>query len=62
MLLIFMIITIFGLDDEYYSGVLLLRNTYESNPYFNIYTFGEAQLYFTYERLENVLDDIYPYF
>ena len=52
----------FGLNDEYYSGVLLLRNTYESNPYFNIYTFGEAQLYFTYERLENILDDIYPYF
>lgn len=52
----------FGIDDEYYSGVLLLRNTYESDPYFNIYTFGNAQLYFTYERLENILDDIYPYF
>lgn len=52
----------FGLDDEYYSGVLLLRNTYESDPYFNIYTFGNAQLYFTYERLESILDDIYPYF
>lgn len=52
----------FGIDDEYYSGVLLLRNTYENDPYFNIYTFGNAQLYFTYERLENILDDIYPYF
>lgn len=51
----------FGIDIEHYSGVLLLRNTYEADPYFNIYTFGEAKLYFTYERLENVLDDIYDY-
>lgn len=49
----------FGIDDKYYSGILLLRNTYEDDPYFNIYTFGEAQLYFNYDRLENVLDDIY---
>lgn len=52
----------FGIDIEHYSGVLLLRNAYEADPYFNIYTFGDAQLYFTYERLEYVLDDIYDYF
>lgn len=52
----------FGLNFSHYSGVLLLRNTYEADPYFNIYTFGEAQLYFTYERLENILDEIYPDF
>lgn len=52
----------FGLNYSNYSGILLLRNTYENDPYFNIYTFGEAQLYFTYSRLENILDDIYPYF
>lgn len=50
----------FGLDlDDNYSGVLLFRNTYEQDPYYNIYTFGKAQLYFSYNRLENTLDDIY---
>jgi len=52
----------FGLDFEHYDGVLLLRNTYSSDPYFNVYTFGEAQLYFDYDRCESMLDDIYPYF
>lgn len=41
------------------SGVLLFRNTYEPDPYFNIYTFGDCQLYFDYDRLENTLDSIY---
>lgn len=50
----------FGLNlDDNYSGVLLFRNTYEQDPYYNIYTFGKAQLYFDYNRLENVLDNIY---
>lgn len=49
----------FGIEFNKYSGVLLLRNTYEADPYFNIYTFGEAQLYFSYNRLENTLDSIY---
>lgn len=52
----------FGIDIENYSGVLLLRNAYEADPYFNIYTFGDAQLYFNYDRLEYVLDDIYDDF
>lgn len=50
----------FGIDFKNYSGVLLFRNTYESNPYFNVYTFGEAQLYYSYNRCENMLDYIYP--
>ena len=28
-------------------------------PYFNIYTFGDAQLYYTCERCEEILDNIY---
>lgn len=52
----------FGINDKYYSGILLLRNTYEDDPYFNIYAFGTAQLYYNYDRMEKVLDDIYPYF
>jgi len=49
----------FGLNDDNYSGVILIRNAYSENRYFNIYTFGEAQLYFDYDRCENILDDIY---
>lgn len=49
----------FGINFDKYSGVLLLRNSSLQNRYYNIYTFGEAQLYFSYERLEDTLDLIY---
>ena len=52
----------FGIDFEGYDGVLLLRNTYSSNPYYNIYTFGDSQLYFPFERCESILDSIYSNF
>lgn len=52
----------FGINNTLYDGVILFRNTYENDPYFNVYTFGNAQLYFPYERCENMLDDIYPYY
>lgn len=46
----------FGIDDEYYSGVLILRNAYPSYPFYSIRLFGEAQLYFAGERTEDMLD------
>ena len=49
----------FGLEFESYSGTVLLRNVYSSDPYFNIYTFGEDQLYFSGSRTESTLDYIY---
>lgn len=49
----------FGLDFDKYSGVIIIRNINSYNKYFNIYTFGDAQLYFTYERCEDILDTIY---
>lgn len=49
----------FGLNYSYYSGILLIRNVNSYNRFFNIYTFGEAQLYYTYDRCESILDDIY---
>jgi uncharacterized membrane protein YgcG len=49
----------FGINFENYSGVLLLRNTYESDPYFDIYAFGNSQLYFSKNRLSITLDKIY---
>ena len=49
----------FGLDFEKYSGILLLRNKYSEDPYFNIYTFGNAQLYYDFYTCESILDDIF---
>ena len=49
----------FGIDYEKYDGVMLFRNTYEQNPYFDAYSFGNAQLYFYDTRLSNALDYIY---
>lgn len=54
----------FGLDDEYYSGVVILRNTYPGYPWYGVYSFGEAQYYY-YDapgtRLANSLDYVYTY-
>ena len=49
----------FGIEFDKYSGTLLLRNTYEQDPYYDIYTFGDAQLYYDYNRLQVILDEIY---
>lgn len=49
----------FGLDIEYYSGVLLLRNTYSQDPYYHMSTSGNAQLYFSDSRINYILDNIY---
>ena len=43
------------------NGVMLFRNTYSVNPYYDMYSFGEAQLYFYDTRLSSLLDDIYDY-
>lgn len=47
----------FGINDKYYSGVLILRNSYKSYPFYSIRTFGEAQLYFGGKRTETILDN-----
>ena len=52
----------FGIDFSNYSGILLLRNTYESDPYYNMYMFGNAQLYIDWDRSEYILDSIYDDF
>lgn len=52
----------FGLNLNNYSGILLLRNNYENARYFGIYTFGDAQLYYSNDRIENMLDYIYSDF
>ena len=49
----------FGLDFDNYSGVLLFRNTYESDPYYDMFSFGKAQLRFYDSRMSDILDDIY---
>lgn len=49
----------FGLSFEHYSGVLFYRNAYESDPYYDVYMFGEAQLYYDQDRCDEMLDDVY---
>lgn len=53
----------FALDDKYYSGVIIFRNTYPNMPYYGIYSFGEAQLYYPTENYDNrtniTLDNVY---
>ncbi len=49
----------FGIDDEKYSGILFLINEYPNQRYYNMYTFGNAQLYYQSARTEPILDDIY---
>ena len=53
----------FGIDYELYDGVLLFRNT-ALDPcwnamYYDMYTFGNAQLYFNQNRYDSILDGIY---
>ena len=53
----------FGIDDKYYSGVVIFRNNYPGYPWYNVYSFGEAQYYYYSEnysgRIEQTLDDVY---
>ena len=49
----------FGMGTENYDGVLLFRNTYEADKYFDAFSFGKAQLYITPSELSTTLDHIY---
>ena len=49
----------FGINFDKYSGTLFFRNVYESDPYYDIYTFGNAQLYYDYNKLQVILDGVY---
>lgn len=49
----------FGLNIEYYSGVLLFRNTNPADPYYHMSTSGNAQMYLNDSRINSILDDIY---
>ena len=49
----------FGMSFDYNSGVLLLRNTNPSDPYYHMSTTGNAQLYLSDSRINYILDNIY---
>lgn len=49
----------FGINKEHYDGAIFFRNTYEKNPYFGSYMTGNAMLYFSNERNDIILDNIY---
>lgn len=41
------------------NGLVFFRNTYSSDPYYDLLSFGDAQLYFYDTRLNDILDVIY---
>ncbi len=49
----------FGLNFEKYSGIILIINMNSYNRFYNIYTFGNAQLYYDYNTCESILDEIF---
>ena len=49
----------FGMNFNNNSGILFLRNANEINPYYDMYTFGNAQLFFNKSRYDYILDGIY---
>ena len=46
----------FGLDNDKYGGILLLRNNYQVDPYYTVVLTGEAQLYCSTSELDHLLD------
>lgn len=52
----------FGISSEYYDGIILFRNANPADPYYAIYSFGEAQFYYDNERIDRILDDMYASF
>lgn len=49
----------FGLDLEYYSGIILIINMNTYNRFYNIFTFGNGMIYYNDIRLEDTLDYMY---
>ena len=48
----------FGLETKHYDGIVLFRNTYQLDPYYEMQLTGEAQYYYT-PRIDDILDTIY---
>ena len=50
----------FGLELNKYAGTILFRNTYDEDPYYDFYMFGDDQLYYQgNNRNDTILDTIY---
>lgn len=49
----------FGIDYELYDGIIIFRNTYESDPYYQVLTFGSVQEYIYDTRLSDIEDNLY---
>lgn len=49
----------FGINNEFYDGIVFFRNTY-SDPYYTMLFFGKAQLMYDSYRFNHILDTIYP--
>jgi uncharacterized membrane protein YgcG len=49
----------FGLDKENYDGIILFRNTWETDRFYISLSFGDAQLYVAGSELSDIEDAIY---
>ncbi len=49
----------YDFNDFNKNGILFFRNDYEEDRYFDLYSFGDAQLYYYDTRLSDLLDEIF---
>ena len=49
----------FGINYKNYDGIILLRNTYEEDPYYQVLTFGNTQMYIYDTKLSDLEDKLY---
>ena len=49
----------FGIKYKNYDGIILFRNTYEADPYYQVLTFGNTQMYIYDTRLSDIEDKLY---
>ena len=52
----------YGMNNDKYGGIIILRNNYSNDPYYTVVLTGEAQLYCSTYDLDNLLDRMYDYF
>lgn len=52
----------FGLEYEKYDGIAIFRNTYDLNPYYQILSFGETQMYLYDSRYDHIVEKVGSYF
>lgn len=52
----------FGINNDKYGGIIIIRNTYEQDPYYYVLFKGESQLYCNGSDQDDLIDQLYDYF